>query len=211
MRENAQRFEKFSDGGLGVRRSLSMDLAIQTAFREGLSIRVVVCEGQRRDLDRPESRASRVHKRLLDPVAWVVTSYDGSSGQCTVMRGVPPDRFADQFSIQPDATLPPERHDVSGQAFVRSAEIRRRVRERAQGKCEWCGEPGFPMSDGKIYIETHHVVPLGEGGLDIERNIVALCPNHHREAHHGVNKSIICEALLGQLAKMFDAEPGAST
>jgi hypothetical protein len=55
MREIARRFEQLPNGMLGKRRSLSMDFAIQTAFREGLPIRVVVCEGERRDLDKPSS------------------------------------------------------------------------------------------------------------------------------------------------------------
>jgi 5-methylcytosine-specific restriction protein A len=44
------------------------------------------------------------------------------------------------------------------------------------------------MPDGKVFLETHHVIPLSEGGGDTEGNVVALCPNHHREAHHGANR-----------------------
>ena len=212
MREIARRFEELPNGTLGVRRSLSMDRAVQAAFREGLPVRVVVCEGERRDLEKPESGASRVHKRMLDPVAWAVTSYDWSSGQCTLVRGVTPDRFADQFSIQPGAAAQVERRDFSGHGFVRNPEVRRRVRERAQGKCEWCSELSFVMADGRIYIETHHVVALAEGGADTEDNVVALCPNHHREAHYGTNKLMMRQALLDRLAtRMIGAEPGACT
>lgn len=210
MREIARRFEELTGGALGKRRSRGMDLAIQRAFREGLPIRVVVCEGHRRDLDEPEAKPSRVHRRLLDPVTWAVTSYDWSTGQCTLVRGVLPDRFADQFSIQSGAAALAKRRAISGQAYVRSAEVRRRVRERAQGKCEWCGELGFTLPDGRVYIETHHVVALAEDGFDTQDNVVALCPNHHQEAHHGVNKRMMREALLDRLARMIDAEPGAA-
>jgi len=209
MREIARRFGELPKGFLGVRRSLSMDHAIQAAFKEGLPVRVVVCEGDRRDLDKPDSKASRVHKRILDPVAWAVTTYDWSNGQCTLVRGVVPDRFADQFSIQPGVTVQVEKRDFSRQGFVRSPEMRRRVRERAQGKCEWCGERGFVMEDGRVYIETHHVVALAEGGSDKESNVVALCPNHHREAHHGAAKRMMCQGLLERLARMVGAEPGS--
>lgn len=211
MREIAHQFERLPKGTLGKRRSLSMDRAIQTAFSNGLPVRVVVCEGKRRDFDSPESKASRVHKRLLDPVPWAVTSYDPGSGRCTLVRGALPDPFVDQFSFQPDPAAEAKRRDVSGQAFVRNPQVRRRVRCRARGKCEWCGEFGFLRADGKIYIETHHVIALAEGGLDSESNVVALCPNHHREAHHGTNRDAMREALLDYLSKAIGAEPGADT
>jgi 5-methylcytosine-specific restriction protein A len=206
MRELALQFKQLGRS-VWARRSLSMDHAIQTAAREGLPIRVVVCEGKRSNIEEPESRPSKVAKRLLDLVPWSITHYDWSSGQCTLTRGTMPDRFADQFSIQPE--LAPERRDRTVPTFMRSAEVRRQVRERSQGKCEWCGEVGFEMSDGRVYIETHHVVALAEGGLDNERNVVALCPKHHREAHYGVNSTFMHRTLLSQLAN--DAEHGASS
>lgn len=61
--------------------------------------------------------------------------------------------------------------------------------------CEYCNTPGFMMSNNGIYLETHHLVPLAEGGLDRINNVVALCPNHHREAHYGQAKSAIYEVL----------------
>jgi 5-methylcytosine-specific restriction endonuclease McrA len=196
MRELARQFKQLGKS-VWARRSLSMDNAIQAAVREGLPIRVVVCEGERRNIVEPGTRPSKVDKRLLDSVPWAVTHYDRNSGECRLTRGAMPDRFADQFSTRQE--LAPERHAVTSQAFSRSAEVRRRVRERSQGKCEWCGEVGFEMSDGKVYIETHHVVALAEGGLDNERNVVALCPKHHREAHYGVNSLFMRGTLLGRL------------
>lgn len=56
------------------------------------------------------------------------------------------------------------------------------------------------MADGKIYLETHHIVPLSEDGLDTEKNVAALCPNHHREAHHGVIKTEMRKKLLNLIA-----------
>jgi predicted HNH restriction endonuclease len=74
------------------------------------------------------------------------------------------------------------------------------VLARAGGRCEWCGQPGFPMANGQVYLETHHVIPLAERGLDIPGNVVALCPNHHREAHHGVLRSDMREALRARVS-----------
>lgn len=179
-------------------RSLKMDAAIQTALKEKLPIRVIVLGGRRRNISNPAERASRVSKRLLDPVAWSVIKYDWQSGDCTLHRGG--GHFVDQFSVGEEPEQPPERRAVSGQAFVRSPEVRARVLSRANGRCEWCETPGFATSDGGIYLETHHIIPLSENGLDRVSNVVALCANHHREAHHGKNKAVMRETLLRRFA-----------
>ena len=54
----------------------------------------------------------------------------------------------------------------------------------------WSGGDGvaFTKGDGTRYAEAHHVQPvslLKKGSLG-ERNIMVLCPNHHRQAHYGV-------------------------
>jgi 5-methylcytosine-specific restriction protein A len=58
------------------------------------------------------------------------------------------------------------------------------------------------MANGKVYLETHHVVPLHENGEDSVNNVVALCPNHHREAHHGERRAEIRRLLLSKLVGM---------
>jgi 5-methylcytosine-specific restriction protein A len=59
------------------------------------------------------------------------------------------------------------------------------------------------MTGGEIYLETHHVVPLSEKGADHERNVAALCPNDHREAHHGERREAIRSLLLAMLAEVY--------
>src|SRR5207247_217912 len=104
--------------------------------------------------------------------------------------------YVDQHSVQEESDQPAKRREVTFIAFKRNPEVRRHVRFRAQGKCEYCGQPGFVMENGKVFIETHHVVSLAAGGPDAESNVVALCPNHHREAHHGARSDQMRAALL---------------
>jgi hypothetical protein len=68
---------------------------------------------------------------------------------------------------------------------------------RADFRCEISGCPIEPFTglDGRPYVEVHHVVPLGEGGADAPENVAALCPMHHREAHHGVRAGAIRKSL----------------
>ncbi len=58
---------------------------------------------------------------------------------------------------------------------------------RANGFCERCNNPApfLRDSDNTPYLEVHHIVSLAEGGDDTVENVKALCPNCHRQAHHG--------------------------
>jgi 5-methylcytosine-specific restriction enzyme A len=201
LRESAERYGHAPRKPAWERRAHNFDLALQAAVRERLPIWVVICDGKMHDVEDDESKPSRVKKRSLDPVPWAATAYDWATGSCTVTRGAIPDRFADQFSLPEPSSASPERQPVSVQVFVRSAEVRRCALLRANGACEWCAQPGFQMGDGKIYLETHHVIPLAAGGLDIAQNVVALCPNHHREAHHGAIAAEMRKSLLARVSQ----------
>ena len=174
-------------------RTKSVRDAIKLAYEKNLKVRIIVLDGK------ILPKGSKVSKRSLDPVAWAVTAYDLKTGICTLIRGV--DHFVDQFSVEQESLQKPERREVSGQAFVRSLVVRSNVLSRANGKCEWCGDDGFLMADGRIYLETHHIIPLSEEGLDTESNVAALCPNHHREAHHGANRVEMRKRLLNRVKK----------
>jgi 5-methylcytosine-specific restriction protein A len=201
--KNVSRYSKHVGTGVWRARAEKFDRAIQDAVKNHLPIRVVVMDGEMRDANNPKSKASRVKYRLLDPVAWAVTSYDWETADCTLTRGALAARFVDQFSVQQEPEALVERRMVSGMAFVRDPAIRRRALDRASGACEYCKKPGFTMVDGSIFLETHHVVPLGEDGTDTDDNVAALCPNHHREAHHGAQADVIRRTLQSQLRCLF--------
>lgn len=81
-------------------------------------------------------------------------------------------------------------------AIARSQATRRIVLERANGRCEACGQDApFIGSDGKPYLEPHHVRRLTDGGPDDPAWVIALCPNCHRHAHHGIDREAFTAAL----------------
>ncbi len=167
-------------------RAYKMDGIIQQALNQNLPIRVVVCDGTMRGLEDIEQKSSSVKNRLLDPEPWSITYYDMDTGECHLTRGGSVHAlYGDQFENPPKGTDCPERVLKAGSAFKRDPEVRRYVLNRAQGKCEYCGQPGFKMADGRLFLETHHIIPLSEKGPDEVDNVIALCPNHHREAHYG--------------------------
>ena len=67
------------------------------------------------------------------------------------------------------------------------------VLERAQGTCEGCKFPApfIRRSNSTPYLEVHHIVKLADGGADTVENAIALCPNCHRERHHGTPDLVV--------------------
>lgn len=142
-----------------------------TSYRSGLPVRVIVLDG----------KPSEVSARLLDPIPWAVIAYDETTGEAVVRRGAAPSAYTDQFSLPPPRDGAAGTRNVTTTVRNRDREVRDFALSRAQGKCELCGATGFQLPDGRTFLETHHVVPLAEGGADSASNVVALCPNHHRE------------------------------
>lgn len=95
MRELRRRVEglKHLDKGTRtttVRRASAVDSAVQLAFRAKLPVRVIVCDGDKRDLDDPDRRdPSKVELRLLDKSPWRVTEYDWMGGAALIVRDEP--------------------------------------------------------------------------------------------------------------------------
>lgn len=66
------------------------------------------------------------------------------------------------------------------QLTVSTSIAERVVIEEANGRCELCGQV-FP--DGELFLESHYVVWLRDGGTPTPDNTVALCPNCHKRIH----------------------------
>ena len=185
----------------GVRRALRMDEAIAYAHKHHLPLRVIVGEGLPRDLADPNSpESSRMDLRFLDPEPWSVERYQTISGAARIARGAFP-KYVDQFDA--DLLTEPLRRIVTGEVTVRDPRVRAEVLRRSEGRCEFCGKPGFQTVDGQTYLETHHVLPLSEGGPDVVRNVAALCPDDHRKAHYGEERDTMRSRLQALLEEHY--------
>jgi 5-methylcytosine-specific restriction protein A len=200
-----------------------LDALLSNAAARRDPLRVIVNEGEMRaeaDLGRD---SSVVRVRHLDSAAWRFAQYDNISGEFVLQRDaaewgaspnhvratVPPqERYADQHDLA--GSDAPERKTTYGSALVRDTKVRTIVLERSEGHCELCDAPGFRTRDGSLYAETHHVIPLGEDGPDRVWNVVALCPNHHREAHSGAEAPAIRTQLLAMLMDMYPVSSRSS-
>ena len=56
-------------------------------------------------------------------------------------------------------------------------------------KCQICGTK-IKKKNGEFYIEAAHIIPKREKGCEVPKNILILCPNHHKEFDFG-DRSII--------------------
>jgi hypothetical protein len=87
----------------------------------------------------------------------------------------------------------PDRVITTGIAYARDPKIREAVKKRAKGKCEFCGTLGFKSVP---YLECHHIIALADDGADRMTNVIALCPNDHREAHFGERRAELEEKMI---------------
>lgn len=182
-------------------RARDFDLRCQDVWRLKVPVRFILLKGDMAERENLGHDSSKVEFRRLDLVPWTLVSYDMMTGDCCFVRGQVDSEtaaevaigepstpeaikipiFVDQFSAESQ----PEKRLVEGEAFVRSATVRAEVLNRAEGVCEACGQSGFRMANGSVYLETHHVIPLSEDGPDQVWNVVAVCANDHRIAHYG--------------------------
>ena len=92
----------------------------------------------------------------------------------------------------------------SGIRYLRSSKIRDKVKKRSKGRCEIseCAKEGFVQRDGSFYVECHHIIALAKEGKDSLSNVIALCPEHHREAHFGKRADELEKEMIRALEKL---------
>jgi 5-methylcytosine-specific restriction protein A len=204
-------------------RARQFDVRCQDAWRLKEPVRLILLKGERSRETSLGLDASKVEFRRLDPEPWTLVSYDMDTGEFQLVRGqgnneeqpalepATPESermvpvYLDQFAVE----TAPEKRDTLGFRWVRSAEVRSAVLARARGTCEACGSAGFRTVSGAIYLETHHVVPLSEGGPDVIWNVVAVCPGDHRIAHYGETQDAWRERMLGHLRALYPHANGS--
>ena len=75
--------------------------------------------------------------------------------------------------------------------YERDNAVSKRAIYGAKFKCELDRtHESFIAKSGHPYLEAHHLIPISAQddfsvSLDVEANIVALCPNCHRKLHCG--------------------------
>jgi hypothetical protein len=90
----------------------------------------------------------------------------------------------------------------AGVRYSRDPAIRAKVMIRAGGVCEYCNRRGFVRDNDEPYLECHHIIALAKDGADRMTNVVALCPNDHREAHFGKRRHKLEKEMIRNIKKI---------
>jgi len=99
--------------------------------------------------------------------------------------------------------ISPEKKLTEVERTERDAGVKNWVLNQAKGRCECCNQNApFTLNDGSPYLEVHHVHHLANGGSDTPANAVAVCPNCHRELHHGKDKEELVRNLYACIARL---------
>lgn len=107
-------------------------------------------------------------------------------------------RYASRSAERQKRGRRPRARATSTTEFDRDPLVVAIARLRARRLCEipGCNHPTFQKSDGEVYVEVHHILPLEKGGADTIENVACLCPAHHCEAHHGKLSKEIAQTLF---------------
>ena len=106
----------------------------------------------------------------------------------------------------------PTYFNATSQKFKRNPIFSKNAIQYANYRCEFDGTHKYFTSfrTGQNYVEAHHLIPVEfqdqfEKSIDVEANIVSLCPVCHKKVHHGVmedKKQILIELFFNRRERL---------
>lgn len=98
----------------------------------------------------------------------------------------------------PQTKKSPKSNKIGSDSWPRDPSISKEAIQKANYLCEFDEnhKSFISHSTNKNFVEAHHLIPMKKQGfyefsIDVPGNIVALCPNCHRQIHHGEKQSRI--------------------
>ena len=98
--------------------------------------------------------------------------------------------------------------DIITKRYKRDSSLAKNAIVRSDFKCDLDkSHVSFIAKNGKQYMEAHHLIPFSsqddfKNSLDVDANIVCLCPNCHKMLHYG-------KTVDGLILKLFTARKEA--
>ncbi|MFY0730147.1 HNH endonuclease [Pseudomonas sp. NFX15] len=210
-----------------IHRAQHFSSTIALAYMSSTPVRVVIVSGPVREEEDEGKERDRATGRQLDDMQWFVESFDDYTGAFVLVRSnrnplsnvtettgveeatsqIEIDVVRDTAVVDQFATNErPDTYTYNGVQRYRDPRVRRRVLERSEGVCELTKVPGFLMANGGVYLETHHIIPLSEGGPDTVENVIALTADAHRQTHFAVDRDELRTRCLEIVACQIDRE-----
>jgi 5-methylcytosine-specific restriction enzyme A len=104
---------------------------------------------------------------------------------------------------KPLGTKKPKAKSGATTIFERDLEVRKWVLGNAKGKCECCRRRApFTSAVGFPFLEVHHLRRLADDGSDTVENAIAVCPNCHRELHHGKDSTKLSSSIYLRISRL---------
>lgn len=160
---------------------------------------VVIC-------DKTGGRKRYTYKPLPKSTDIVVIDTDPSSTQPAIDSN---HEASDETRSQNEVPFPKGTEEVPVQRVTTTTEYSRSpmvveyILRNSGGICECCQHRApFLRENGEPYLEIHHVKMLSVGGSDTITNTIAVCPNCHRELHHGMNKKQLQSVLYASVSRL---------
>ena len=150
--------------------------------------------------------AKHVGTRVANIIEKLIYEAEGNYAASNVAFEVSVRSFQAQKNLpQPKGIKLPSKTYSSTTSFSRDPQVKAWVLQQANGKCECCDkEAPFLSSEGKPFLETHHLRRLTDGGSDTISNVVALCPNCHREMHYGYDKKALKAGMYAKIHRLLE-------
>lgn len=105
--------------------------------------------------------------------------------------------------LEPEGTKHVHSKTATVTQYSRGTAVRTWVLEAANGRCECCNNDApFNGDNGLPFLEVHHVRPVSDGGPDTITNVVAICPNCHRELHYGKARKALVTQLYANVTRL---------
>ncbi len=107
---------------------------------------------------------------------------------------------------EPEGTEKPKRNTVTTTAYYRDPKVAGWVLQFANGICEVCGAQGYETDSGISFLETHHVIPLGNEGPDTIWNLIAVCETCHGKLHRWKYREEMTRSLYINISRLRPAQ-----
>jgi predicted HNH restriction endonuclease len=113
-------------------------------------------------------------------------------------------RSLNEVQFPKGAEKAPTQKITTSAEYNRSPIVAEYILRNSSGICECCqNRAPFLRENDEPYLEIHHVKMLSEGGSDTITNTIAVCPNCHRELHHGMNRKHLQSALYERVSRLI--------
>lgn len=195
---------RLRDGRLGGKgasqwkgRADELDEYLRIAYQEGLPVRAIILDGDKRDHLDAEAESSKVKARLLDSETWAVQRYNVHTGECLLVRGAEPTASSEQEDPEIEGFEGEERRRYvlhrRREASLRRKKIQIVLYERKALRCE-VPNCGFDFAErygtlGESFAHVHHLLPLSaapaEGQKINIKDLAIVCANCHAMIHRG--------------------------